>query len=86
MDAIGADRDQSILLAQKDLNFFGALCIPDVFSFCFPPVFLAIWQMFTDDAAKKTGQHRLAIGLPRGFGKTILLKLYVVWLILFTDR
>ena len=35
---------------------------------------------------KVKGQDRLALGLPRGFGKTILLKLYVVYLILYTDR
>lgn len=83
---VGLSRDQAVDAAKKDLNFFAALCIPDVFEFDFPPIFLAIWQMLTDGANKKVGQDKLAIGLPRGFGKTILLKLYVVWLILFTDR
>lgn len=84
--SVGASRDQAIEIAKKDLNFFASLCIPDVYRFAFPPVFLAIWQLLTDDAVKESGQCRLAIGLPRGFGKTLLLKLYVVWLILFTDR
>lgn len=84
--AVGVSREEAIALAKRDLNFFASLCIPDIFLFNFPPVFLAIWQMFTDGAVKQSGQDRLAIGLPRGFGKTILLKLYVVWLILFTDR
>lgn len=82
----GANREEVIAAAKSDLNFFGQICIPDIFLFNFPPVFLAIWQMLTDGANKTVGQDRLAIGLPRGFGKTILLKLYVVWLILFTDR
>lgn len=84
--AAGANREEAIALAKSDLNFFAQICIPDIFLFNFPPVFLAIWQMLTDGANKTIGQDRLAIGLPRGFGKTILLKLYVVWLILFTDR
>jgi hypothetical protein len=85
-EAVGVSREQAVALAKCDLNFFASLCIPDVFQFNFPAVFLAIWQMLTDGANKPVGQDRLAIGLPRGFGKTILLKLYVVWLILFTDR
>lgn len=84
--SVGVSRDEAVSFAKTDLNFFAALCIPDVFEFDFPPVFLAIWQMLTDGASKPIGQDRLAIGLPRGFGKTILLKLYVVWLVLYSDR
>lgn len=84
--SVGVSRDAAVELAKKDLNFFASLCVPEVFEFDFPPVFLAIWQMLVDGANKKSGQDKLAIGLPRGFGKTILLKLYVVWLILFSDR
>ena len=83
---VGANRDDAISLAKTDLNFFASICIPDIFMFLFPPVFLAIWQMLTDGANKESGQDKLCIGLPRGFGKTILLKLYVAWLIAFTDR
>jgi hypothetical protein len=86
IESAGVDRARAVDLAKSDLNFFASICIPDVYEFAFPPVFLAIWQMLTDGANKRTSQDRLAIGLPRGFGKTILLKLYVVWLILFTDR
>lgn len=84
--SVGVSREEAIEKCRTDLNFFAAICIPDVFEFLFPPVFLAIWQMLTDGAVKKSNQDRLAIGLPRGFGKTILLKIYVVWLVLFTDR
>jgi hypothetical protein len=83
---LGANRDAAIEAARTNLNFLAALCIPDVYRFQFPPIFLAIWQLLTEGAIREQGQDRLAIGLPRGFGKTILLKLYVVWLILFTDR
>lgn len=83
---VGASREEALSTAKADLNFFAALCISEIYRFPFPPIFIAIWQMLTDDAVKKVGQHRIAIGLPRGFGKTILLKLYVVWLILYTDR
>lgn len=83
---VGVTRDEAVSAAKNDMNFFGALCIPEIFQFLFPPIFLAVWQMLTTAAAKDKGQEKLAIGLPRGFGKTIVLKLYVVWLILFTNR
>ena len=86
MHAIGLSRDEVIEACKKDLNFFAALCLPDIYKFPFPPVFQAVWQLLTDDANRDTGQQRLAIGLPRGFGKTILLKLYSAYLILLTDR
>lgn len=83
---VGVTRDQAIGAAKEDLNFFSALSIPEVFRFPFPPIFLAVWQLLTLAAVEERGQKKLAIGLPRGFGKTILLKLFVVWLILFTNR
>ena len=83
---LGTDRDAAILAAKQDLNWLAALAIPEVFQFPYPPIFLAIWQMFQTAVEKKKGKDHLAIGIPRGFGKTIILKLYVLYLILFTDR
>lgn len=83
---VGADREQVIAAGREDLNFWAAFCIPEVYAFPFPPLFLAIWQLLIGDAIKPLGQDRVAIGLPRGFGKTILLKLYVAWLVAYSDR
>ena len=83
---VGLSRDEAIAACKTDLNFFASVCLPEVYRFPFPPIFVAVWQMLTDDALKTSGQQRIAIGLPRGFGKTILLKLYAVWLTLFTSR
>lgn len=83
---VGVTRDEAISAAKGDMNFFGALSLPEVFKFLFPPIFLAVWQLLTDAGAEQRGQKRIAIGLPRGFGKTIVLKLFVLWLIFFTDR
>lgn len=83
---VGVTRDEAISAARGDMNFFGALAVPEIFKFNFPPIFLAIWQLITQATLEETGQKRLAIGLPRGFAKTIVLKLFVVWCILFTNR
>src|SRR5947207_2265227 len=83
---LGTDRDSAILAAKQDLNWLAALTIPEIFQFPYPPIFLAIWQMFQSAVEKERGKDHLAIGIPRGFGKTIILKLYVLYLVLFTDR
>ena len=86
MSDITLSRDETIKACKENFNFFAAFCLPEVYTFQFPPIFLAVWQLLTDNALKDEGQDKLAIGLPRGFGKTIMLKLFVVWLITFTNR
>ena len=83
---ISADRNSAIEQAESNLNFFGALAITEIFRFFFPAVFLAIWQIITTAAKDQRGKIKVAIGIPRGFTKTTFLKLYVVWLVLFSDR
>lgn len=83
---IGFDRDSAVEGCRKSLNFFAAVCLPEVYKFPFPPILLAVWQLLCEAVGKPTGQERLAIGLPRGFAKTLLLKLFVIYCILFTDR
>ena len=83
---VGADRDEIIARCKQDLNFFASICLPEVYEFPFPPTHLAVWQMLTDDALRPAGLHRLCLGLPRGFAKTLLLKLFACWLVFYTDR
>jgi hypothetical protein len=82
----GVSREQALEAARADLNFLAMLCVPEIFKYLFPPIFKALWQWITANLAIEKGMQRLAIGLPRGFGKTIFLKLIVVYTILFTDR
>ncbi len=83
---VSASRAETIENARTNLNFLAMLCIPEIFRHLFPPVHLAIWQWLVTNLHLETGEQRLAIGLPRGFAKTILLKLIVVYAVLFTDR
>lgn len=84
--AVGTSREQAIKNARESANFFAALCLPTIFKYLFPPIFLALWQWLLANISLETGMQRLAIGLPRGFGKTIFLKLIVVYTIIFTNR
>lgn len=73
-------------LAQRSLDFLGAMAAPLVFKFCFPPVFLAVWNWLISFVTKPRTFPQLALGLPRGFGKTTVIKLFVLYCILFTDK
>lgn len=72
--------------AKGALDFLAALAMPLVYKYAFPPVFLAVWQWLLEYIAKPRDFSQLALGLPRGFGKTMLMKLFILYCILFTQR
>jgi hypothetical protein len=80
------DASQVHELAKTSLDFLGALAAPIVFKFCFPPVFIAVWNWLIDFVNKPRSFPQLALGLPRGFGKTTVIKLFVLYCILFTNK
>lgn len=73
-------------LARNDLDFLAALIMPMVFQFCFPPVLKAVWQWLISETFKARSFPQLALGLPRGFAKTTLIKIYIIFCILFTQK
>lgn len=72
--------------AQESLDFLAALILTDIYEYGYPPLFHAMWQLITTASGAPKGKQRYALGIPRGFSKTVVLKLYCVWLILFSDR
>lgn len=74
------------LMAKSSLDFLAALIMPAVFKYLFPPVFKSIWNWLLSYIHRTRDFSQLAIGLPRGFGKTMLLKVFIVYVILFTDK
>lgn len=72
--------------ARNSLDFLAALVMPTVFRYCFPVVFKAIWEWLLSFVHLKRDFSQLAIGLPRGFGKTMLMKIFIVYSILFTQK
>lgn len=73
-------------LCRTNLDFLAATCMPIIFKYFFPHTFLSIWQWLLDRIHKVRDFSQLAIGLPRGFGKTMLIKLFIIYCILFTKR
>lgn len=73
-------------LSRTNLDFLAALVMPLIFRYCFPPVFKSIWTWLLSYIHRERDFSQLAIGLPRGFGKTMLIKLFILYVVLFTKR
>jgi hypothetical protein len=73
-------------LAKNSLDFLAALAMPVVFKYLFPVTFQSIWAWLVSYVHKTRDFSQLAIGLPRGFGKTMLIKIFILYCILFTKK
>lgn len=74
------------LAAQQDLNVLAGMAMPTVFKCLFPIVHLAVWQLITTEVTKWRVFTKIALAIPRGHAKTTLLKLFILYCILFTER
>ena len=72
--------------SKNSLDFLAALAVPTIFRYCFPPVFQSVWQWLLTYVNKTRDFSQLALGLPRGFGKTTLIKIFILYCILFTSK
>lgn len=73
-------------MARESLDFLAALAMPTIFKYFFPPVFLSVWNWLLEYVHKTRDFSQLALGLPRGFGKTMVVKLFILYCILFTRK
>lgn len=72
--------------AKNSLDFLAGLATPETYKYAFPPVYLSVWQWLLTYIHKTRDFSQLALGLPRGFAKTSLIKLFLLYTILYTDR
>lgn len=75
-----------LALAKTSLDFLAGLAMPTIFRYTYPPVFTAIWVWLLEYVNTPRIFPQLALGLPRGFGKTTLVKLFILYCILFTNK
>lgn len=78
--------DEMYLACKSDLNILAGTALPDVFEYLFPPMYLAIWSWLLEYAGKTRDFSKLALGMPRGFAKTTVVKLFILYCILFTHK
>lgn len=80
------DAQEVFKLAKTSLDFLAAMAMPDVYKYAFPPIFLSIWAWVQDYIYRARDFSQIALGLPRGFGKTLVIKLIILYAILFTKK
>jgi hypothetical protein len=73
-------------LAKNSLDFLAALAMPLVFRYLFPDLFKSAWNWLVSYVHKERDFSQLALGLPRGFAKTTFIKIFLLYVILFTKR
>lgn len=86
LQEIPLDAGEVANAARQDPDFLAALAMPEVFTYMWPPVFKAVWTWLLEASFNYRLFQQMALGLPRGFGKTTMVKLYVLFIILFTER
>ena len=82
----GFKQKQIFDLARESLDFLAGLALPIITEYTYPPVFVSLWDLIRLKLAETRTFPKLAIGLPRGFGKTSFIKLVVLYAILYTDK
>lgn len=70
----------------RQLNWLAPVALPDMVEYLFPPTYIYFWNRCTELASSIQGHHHLGLGIPRGFAKTVFLKLLILFCILFTTR
>jgi hypothetical protein len=83
---VDVEAQQAAELAKTNLDFLAGIALPEIYRYAFPPVYLAIWAWILEYIHKTRDFSQLAIGLPRGFGKTLVIKLVILYAILFTNK
>ena len=73
-------------LAKTDMDFFAGLALPEVYKYAFPDLYLQLWNLVTSTFYTKRDFSRYALGLPRGFAKTLVVKLLILYSILYTPK
>lgn len=80
------DAEQSRHLAENDVNFLGGISMPTTFKYMFPKILLAVWTLLVQSVHMTRGFQQIGLGIPRSHGKTTLIKLFILYCILFTNR
>lgn len=71
---------------RTDINFFAALCMPEVFKYRLPLFYEAAWRLIAgldNEEERINSLFRFALGLPRGHAKTTFIKILIAWMIVY---
>lgn len=84
---VSVSQQEIVEAMQNSPDVMAGVVIPDVHTANFPPILLGFWFAMVN-AITQVGKvfPKLAIAIPRGHAKTTMVKLLVVWAILFTKK
>jgi hypothetical protein len=81
---IGVDPAEAYERGKTDINFFAALCLPQIFIYALPIFYIMVWQVLALRGPEAYEQIlRFALGLPRGHAKTTFIKVLIAWFIAY---
>ena len=83
----GMTPEQVYAKLATDLNFLSKFLLGDVFKYDWPPLIVAVWSLLIQSVASLqdyAGEANLAIGIPRGFAKSTLMKIFCCYCLMFT--
>lgn len=80
------DRNSTLELMRTDLDVHAAVCMPEDATANYPDLFIQLWVMLCTALSATRDFSKFAVGLPRGHGKTMFIKLLAIWVIFFTRR
>lgn len=79
-------KEEAKAALKLSLDLFGGVCLPEVCTAPFAPLHQNIWELLTTSIMENENQFmRFAIGLPRGHAKTQILKMLLVYSIVYSD-
>lgn len=79
------NRNEAIAKCRSDINYLGVMSLgSEVMKSPFPPEYVTVFHLVTENVNKPKFWMRYLVALPRGHAKTTFLKVLVLWLMLFT--
>jgi hypothetical protein len=83
---VGIQVEEYTAAAKDDLSLFAGIMLPNEVKFAFPAFFQFLWITVTRILFKIRDFSKYAIALPRGHGKTMVVKYLIVFVVLYTKR
>lgn len=87
LEEVGVSSEEAAKIARESPDFLNALALPTIAEYRYPPMYIAIWSILTGYLQDPGRLFKyFALGLPRGFAKTSVVKLLILWAILFSKK
>lgn len=87
MQTFDMNAEEVISGMQEEVDIFASVLIPETYTLPFPPILRSFWYALVDQISSTSNRFpKSAIGIPRGHAKSTVIKLFICYCILFTDR